>query len=314
MDPIIILPLAQGLGMGLAYVAPIGVENMYLANSALRQSRRRAFAAMVVVLLFDLSLSASAFWGMGVVLERHSGLEAAVRLLGGLLVIVMGVVLACSSLRAPRNRGPHRHADRRSTAVECVASEDGADTDSISPATAPTSRRWSWRSGRPATATSSAWAKRHPRASWMASTVAAGFAVTWCNPQAIIDGTLCLEPSARRCRVSGPGFPSRHHAGVMSVVQRPDRVHDACRRPHQRHRHHHPQRGMRRGDDGLRPSSDHSVPRDDADLSPSLGPPPCRPPIGIRPPDAPARHRSAVGSYSSRIPESFSPGWPPRRI
>lgn len=192
MDPIIILPLAQGLGMGLAYVAPIGVENMYLANSALRQSRRRAFAAMVVVLLFDLSLSASAFWGMGVVLERHSGLEAAVRLLGGLLVIVMGAALARSSLRAPRNRGPHRHADRRSTAVECVASEDGADTDSISPATAPTSRRWSWRSGRPATATSSAWAKRHPRASWMASTVAAGFAVTWCNPQAIIDGTLML--------------------------------------------------------------------------------------------------------------------------
>ncbi|WP_300766976.1 LysE family transporter [uncultured Bifidobacterium sp.] len=180
MDPIIILPLAQGLGMGLAYVAPIGVENMYLANSALRQSRRRAVVAMVIVLLFDLSLSASAFWGMGVILERHNGLDAAVRLLGGLLVIGMGAALAFSSLRSSRDTVSRRHV------------HDEARTSRGAATTAQPRPRLLGSAGRSWSMLSSAWAIRHPRVSWMASTIATAFAITWCNPQAIIDGTLML--------------------------------------------------------------------------------------------------------------------------
>ena len=32
----------QGLTMGLAYVAPIGVQNLFVINAALNQPRRRA--------------------------------------------------------------------------------------------------------------------------------------------------------------------------------------------------------------------------------------------------------------------------------
>ena len=34
----------QGLTMGLAYVAPIGLQNLFVINTALTQSRRRAAA------------------------------------------------------------------------------------------------------------------------------------------------------------------------------------------------------------------------------------------------------------------------------
>lgn len=33
----------QGLTLGLAYVAPIGMQNMFIINSALNNTRRRAF-------------------------------------------------------------------------------------------------------------------------------------------------------------------------------------------------------------------------------------------------------------------------------
>ena len=35
-------PFLQGLTMGLAYVAPIGMQNLFVINAALTQPRRRA--------------------------------------------------------------------------------------------------------------------------------------------------------------------------------------------------------------------------------------------------------------------------------
>lgn len=39
----------QGLTMGLAYVAPIGLQNLFVINSALTQSRHRAFLTALIV-------------------------------------------------------------------------------------------------------------------------------------------------------------------------------------------------------------------------------------------------------------------------
>lgn len=36
--------------MGLAYVAPIGLQNLFVINSALTQSRHRAFLTALIVL------------------------------------------------------------------------------------------------------------------------------------------------------------------------------------------------------------------------------------------------------------------------
>ena len=46
----------QGLTMGLAYVAPIGMQNLFVIHSALSHSLRRAVATAFIVLFFDISL------------------------------------------------------------------------------------------------------------------------------------------------------------------------------------------------------------------------------------------------------------------
>ncbi len=47
--------------MGLAYLAPIGMQNLFVINSALNDSRKRAFLTAIIVACFDISLSASCF-------------------------------------------------------------------------------------------------------------------------------------------------------------------------------------------------------------------------------------------------------------
>ena len=51
----------QGLTMGLAYVAPIGVQNLFVIHSALAHPRRRALATAGIVILFDVTLALAAF-------------------------------------------------------------------------------------------------------------------------------------------------------------------------------------------------------------------------------------------------------------
>ncbi len=46
----------QGLTMGLAYVAPIGLQNLFVINSALTQSRHRAFLTALIVFLHIIGL------------------------------------------------------------------------------------------------------------------------------------------------------------------------------------------------------------------------------------------------------------------
>ena len=55
----------QGLTLGLAYVAPIGMQNLFVIDSALTKPRRRALLTALIVLFFDVSLSLSCFFGIG---------------------------------------------------------------------------------------------------------------------------------------------------------------------------------------------------------------------------------------------------------
>ena len=43
----------QGLTLGLAYVAPIGMQNLFVINSALTQSRLRALITAFIVIFFE---------------------------------------------------------------------------------------------------------------------------------------------------------------------------------------------------------------------------------------------------------------------
>ena len=83
----------QGLTMGLAYVAPIGMQNMFVINTALTQSRSRAYLTAVIIIFFDITLALACYFGIGAVIESSKLIELAVLLIGSLVVIWIGLSL-----------------------------------------------------------------------------------------------------------------------------------------------------------------------------------------------------------------------------
>lgn len=127
--------LLQGLTMGLAYVAPIGVQNLFVIHTALTGPHRRALGTAGIVIFFDVSLALACFFGVGAAMEAFPILRGGVLLVGSLVVLAIGVGLL-------RDKGEL---------------EGGTPL----PATLP-------------------------------KTISTACLVTWCNPQALVDGTLML--------------------------------------------------------------------------------------------------------------------------
>ena len=63
----------QGLTMGLAYVAPIGMQNLFVINSALTNKRKRALLTALIVIFFDITLSLACFFGIGTIMQKLNG-------------------------------------------------------------------------------------------------------------------------------------------------------------------------------------------------------------------------------------------------
>lgn len=80
----------QGLTMGLAYVAPIGLQNLFVINTALTQSKVRVYLTALIVIFFDVTLGLACFFGVGAIMEASPLIEMAVLLIGSLVVIWIG--------------------------------------------------------------------------------------------------------------------------------------------------------------------------------------------------------------------------------
>ena len=85
--------LIQGFLLGLAYVAPIGMQNLYLINSAISNTKRRAYKTALIITFFDVSLAFACFFGVGLLLKKIPLLKGGVLLLGSLIVIYFGLSL-----------------------------------------------------------------------------------------------------------------------------------------------------------------------------------------------------------------------------
>lgn len=83
----------QGLTMGLAYVAPIGLQNLFVINTALTQPRKRVYATALIVIFFDVTLGLACFFGIGALMQASVWLEMAVLLVGSLIVVWIGIGL-----------------------------------------------------------------------------------------------------------------------------------------------------------------------------------------------------------------------------
>lgn len=89
----------QGLALGLAYVAPIGMQNLFVINSALTQTRLRALVTALIVIFFDVTLALACFFGIGLVMQKYPPVQLGILLLGGLVVVYIGISLLKSSVQ-----------------------------------------------------------------------------------------------------------------------------------------------------------------------------------------------------------------------
>ena len=86
----------QGLTMGLAYVAPIGLQNLFVINTALTQSKARVYATALIVIFFDITLGLACFFGIGALMQASVWLEMIVLAVGSVIVIWIGIGLVRS--------------------------------------------------------------------------------------------------------------------------------------------------------------------------------------------------------------------------
>ena len=147
----------QGLTLGLAYVAPIGMQNLFVIDSALTKPRRRALLTALIVLFFDESLSLSCFFGIGKLMQDHAWLKLVILAIGGLVVIRIGAGLLFPGKGSDDGAAqtPQSQTSQSQGLAQGVTSKFGGDSELL-------------------------------------HTIVTAGVVTWCNPQAIIDGTLML--------------------------------------------------------------------------------------------------------------------------
>lgn len=85
--------LLQGFMLGIAYVAPIGMQNLYVINTAISKTRFRAYQVAFITVFFDISLALACFFGMGALMERSELLKAIILCIGSVAVIYIGIQL-----------------------------------------------------------------------------------------------------------------------------------------------------------------------------------------------------------------------------
>lgn len=87
----------QGLTVGLAYVAPIGLQNLFVINSAVSLPRSRAYLTAFIVMFFDITLALACFFGVGAVMEKSPMLQMIILCIGSIIVICIGLGLLKNS-------------------------------------------------------------------------------------------------------------------------------------------------------------------------------------------------------------------------
>ena len=96
----------QGIIMGLAYVAPIGMQNLFVINGALAHNRKQAVLVGLTVAFFDVTLAFSCFFGIGAIIDYYRWLRAFVLLIGSLIVTYIGISLFQAKAEDNREEAP----------------------------------------------------------------------------------------------------------------------------------------------------------------------------------------------------------------
>jgi L-lysine exporter family protein LysE/ArgO len=83
----------QGLLLGFAYVAPIGVQNLYVINAAVVPGGKKALEVTLATIFFDISLAVACFFGVGILIDTLPALKGVVFGMGSIAVVYIGIML-----------------------------------------------------------------------------------------------------------------------------------------------------------------------------------------------------------------------------
>lgn len=86
----------QGLLLGISYCAPIGMQNLFVIDTALTQKRRRLYPIIFIVIFFDVTLGLACFLGAGALMGALPWLQKIILGIGSALVIYIGIGLVRS--------------------------------------------------------------------------------------------------------------------------------------------------------------------------------------------------------------------------
>ncbi len=82
--------LIDGLLLGFAYVAPIGMQNLFMINTALTQNKARTYLTAFIIMFFDITLAIACFFGIGAIMAASFWLEFVVLGIGSIIVLWIG--------------------------------------------------------------------------------------------------------------------------------------------------------------------------------------------------------------------------------
>jgi len=89
--------LIKGFTVGIAYVAPIGMQNLYVINTAMTQTKTRLYLVALITIFFDISLALACFFGMGAIIEAVPIIKLLILGVGSIAVIWIGIQLIRST-------------------------------------------------------------------------------------------------------------------------------------------------------------------------------------------------------------------------
>ncbi|MGX4593367.1 LysE/ArgO family amino acid transporter [Leuconostoc sp. JNUCC 76] len=85
------LVILKGLLIGFGFIAPIGMQNVFMFNNALSNRFTKAVFVAAMIWIADASFALSAFWGFGALIMSANWLKITIMLAGGALVIWIGI-------------------------------------------------------------------------------------------------------------------------------------------------------------------------------------------------------------------------------
>ena len=80
----------RGILIGFAFVAPIGMQNIYMFNNALSNKMSKALLYNFLVWFWDALFSFAAFYGIGALISANEIVKIIVMLIGGALTSYIG--------------------------------------------------------------------------------------------------------------------------------------------------------------------------------------------------------------------------------